>query len=97
MKRDKSQQYGIVRVFLKLTPHIIRCAPWSFAGAQCGMALYGIILGLIASFAIYKAFAKSLDLGFIWPIGAMLAASVFVFIIVFIIDLCFSGSAGAED
>lgn len=47
--------------------------------------LYGIILGLIASFAIYKAFAKSLDFGFIWPIGAMLAASVFVFIIVFII------------
>ena len=46
MKRDKSRRYGIVRVFLKLTPHIIRCAPWSFAGAQCGMASYGIILGL---------------------------------------------------
>ena len=46
MKRDKSQRYGIVRIFLKLTPHIIRCAPWSFAGAQCGMASYGIILGL---------------------------------------------------
>ena len=46
MKRDKSQRYGIVRVFMKLTPHVIRCAPWSFAGAQCGMASYGIILGL---------------------------------------------------
>lgn len=46
MKRDRSRRYGIVRVFLKLTPHIIRCAPWSFAGAQCGMASYGIILGL---------------------------------------------------
>ena len=47
--------------------------------------LYGIILGLIASFAIYKAFAKSIDLGFIWPIGAILISIVFVFIIVFVI------------
>ena len=47
--------------------------------------LYGIILGLIASFAIYKAFANSLDFGFIWPSGALLISIVFVFIIVFII------------
>lgn len=47
--------------------------------------LYGIILGLIGSFAIYKAFAKSLDFGFIWPVGAILISIVFVFIIVFII------------
>lgn len=47
--------------------------------------LYGIILGLIASFAIYKAFAKSIDLGFIWPFNAILISIVFVFIIVFII------------
>ena len=47
--------------------------------------LYGIVLGLIASFAIYKAFAKSLDFGFIWPIGAIIAASVFVLAIIFII------------
>lgn len=47
--------------------------------------LYAIILGLIGSFAIYKAFAKSLDFGFIWPIGAILISIVFVFIIVFII------------
>ena len=47
--------------------------------------LYGIILGLIASFAIYKAFANSLDYGFIWPSGALLISVVFVFIIVFII------------
>lgn len=47
--------------------------------------LYGIILGLISSFAIYKAFAKSLDFGFIWPLGAILISIIFVFIIVFII------------
>ncbi len=47
--------------------------------------LYGIILGLIASFAIYKAFANSLDYGFIWPIQALIISVVFVFIIVFII------------
>ena len=47
--------------------------------------LYGIILGLIASFGIYKAFANSLDFGFIWPSGALLISVVFVFIIVFII------------
>ena len=47
--------------------------------------LYGIVLGLIASFAIYKAFAKSLDYGFIWPLQAILISIVFVFIIVFII------------
>ena len=47
--------------------------------------LYGIILGLIGSFAIYKAFAQSLDFGFIWPVGAILISIVFVFIIVFVI------------
>ena len=47
--------------------------------------LYGTILGLIGSFAIYKAFAKSLDFGFIWPIQSILISVVFVFIIVFII------------
>lgn len=47
--------------------------------------VYGTILGLIGSFAIYKAFAKSLDFGFIWPIQSILISVVFVFIIVFII------------
>lgn len=47
--------------------------------------IYGIILGLIASFAIYKAFAESMNFGFIWPIEAMLISIIFVFIIVFII------------
>ena len=47
--------------------------------------IYGIILGLIASFAIYKAFAESMNYGFIWPIGVMLISIIFVFIIVFII------------
>lgn len=47
MKREaRSQRYGIVKVFIKLVPHIIQCAPWFFAGAQCGMAFYGIILGM---------------------------------------------------
>lgn len=47
--------------------------------------LYGIILGLIASFAIYKAFSQSLDYGFILPIWAIVISILFVFIIVFII------------
>ena len=47
--------------------------------------LYGIILGLVASFAIYMAFTESLDLGFIWPIEAILISIVFVFAIIFII------------
>lgn len=47
--------------------------------------LYGIVLGLIASFAIYKAFAKGIDLGFMWTVQAILISVVFVFVIVFII------------
>lgn len=47
--------------------------------------LIGIVLGLIASFAIYKAFAKSIDLGFIIPINAIIISIVFVFVICFII------------
>ena len=47
--------------------------------------LYGIVLGLIASFAIYKAFSQSIDFGFIWPVSAILISIIFVFIIVFII------------
>ena len=45
-RKDKDKRYGIVKIFRKLTPHVIRCAPCSFAAAQCGMALYGIVLGL---------------------------------------------------
>ncbi len=47
--------------------------------------LYGVVLGLIASFAIYKAFANSMDFGFIWPTKAIFISIVFVFVIVFII------------
>ena len=47
--------------------------------------IYGIVLGLIASFAIYKAFAQSLDYGFKIPMQAMLISILFVFVIVFII------------
>lgn len=47
--------------------------------------IFGIVLGLIASFAIYKAFAQSLDYGFKTPIQAILISILFVFVIVFII------------
>ena len=47
--------------------------------------IFGIVLGLIASFAIYKAFAQSLDYGFKIPMQAMLISILFVFVIVFII------------
>ncbi len=47
--------------------------------------IYGIVLGLIASFAIYKAFAQSLDYGFRIPLQAILISIIFVFVIVFII------------
>lgn len=47
--------------------------------------IFGIVLGLIASFAIYKAFAQSLDYGFKIPIQAILISILFVFVIVFII------------
>lgn len=47
--------------------------------------LYGIIFGLIASFAIYKAFAQSLDYGFKIPLQAIIISIIFVFVIIFII------------
>lgn len=47
--------------------------------------IFGIVLGLIASFAIYKAFAQSLDYGFKLPIQAIIISIIFVFVIVFII------------
>lgn len=47
--------------------------------------IFGIVLGLIASFAIYKAFAQSLDYGFKIPMQAILISILFVFVIVFII------------
>lgn len=47
--------------------------------------IFGIVLGLIASSAIYKAFAQSLDYGFKIPMQAMLISILFVFVIVFII------------
>lgn len=47
--------------------------------------IFGIVLGLIASFAIYKAFAQSLDYGFKVPMQAILISILFVFVIVFII------------
>ena len=47
--------------------------------------LYGIALGLIASYFIYKAFAKGINLGQMWPIEAILISIVFVLVIVFII------------
>ena len=47
--------------------------------------IFGIVLGLIASFAIYKAFAQSLDYGFKIPMQAILISILFVFVMVFII------------
>ena len=47
--------------------------------------LYGIILGLIASYAIYIAFSQSLDYGFMVPSSAILISIIFVFLILFII------------
>lgn len=47
--------------------------------------LYGVILGLIGTFAIYKAFTIKLDSGFYIPIVPIIISAIFVFIIVFII------------
>lgn len=47
--------------------------------------IYGIILGLIGTFAMYKAFAVKFDAGMYIPIVPILISIVFVFILVFII------------
>lgn len=47
--------------------------------------LYGIILGLIGTYAMYKAFSIRLDAGIYIPIKAIIISIIFVFILVFII------------
>lgn len=47
--------------------------------------IYGIILGLIGTFAIYKAFAIKLDSGLYIPYGAIVISILAVFILVFLI------------
>ena len=47
--------------------------------------IYGTILGLLGTFALYKAFAVKLDSGMYIPIIPIVISAVFVFILVFII------------
>lgn len=47
--------------------------------------IYGIILGLLATFALYKAFAVKIDSGIYIPVNAIMISVVLVFILVFII------------
>lgn len=47
--------------------------------------IYGIILGLVGTFAIYKAFSIKIDKGIYIPIIPIILSIVFVFILVFII------------
>lgn len=47
--------------------------------------IYGILLGLLGTFAIYKAFSVKIDKGMYIPIQPIIISAVFVFILVFII------------
>lgn len=47
--------------------------------------IYGVILGLIGTFAMYKAFAVKLDSGIYIPYNAIIISAVFVFLLVFVI------------
>lgn len=47
--------------------------------------LYGIILGLLGTFALYKAFEVKVDSGMYIPVVPILLSIVFVFILVFVI------------
>ncbi len=46
---------------------------------------YGTILGLLGTFAIYKAFSVKIEQGIYIPINAIIISAIFVFIFVFII------------
>lgn len=46
---------------------------------------YGIILGLLGTFAMYKAFSVKIDNGMYIPVKPIILSAIFVFIIVFII------------
>lgn len=47
--------------------------------------LYGVILGLIATFAFYKAFSMKLDSGLYLPINPIIISAIAVFVLVFVI------------
>lgn len=47
--------------------------------------IYGVVLGLIGTFALYKAFSMKIDSGMYLPIYPIILSAIFVFIIVFII------------
>ena len=47
--------------------------------------IYGIILGLIGTYAIYNAFAVKIDAGVYIPIKPIILSIIFVFILIFII------------
>ncbi|MCI9177270.1 MAG: ABC transporter permease [Clostridia bacterium] len=47
--------------------------------------LYGVILGLLGTFAIYKAFSIKMSSGIYIPIGPIIISAIFVFVIVFVI------------
>ena len=47
--------------------------------------IYGIILGLLGTFALYKAFSVKMASGMYIPINPILISIIFVFILVFII------------
>lgn len=47
--------------------------------------IYGIILGLLGTFALYKAFSVKIDSGIYIPVSAIMLSVVFVFVLIFII------------
>ena len=47
--------------------------------------IYGIIMGLLGTFALYKAFAVKMDSGIHIPINAIVLSIIFVYALVFII------------
>ncbi len=47
--------------------------------------IYGIILGLLGTFALYKAFSVKLDLGMYIPVQPIIISIIFVFVLIFII------------
>ena len=47
--------------------------------------IYGIILGLLGTFAMYKSFSLKIDSGVYIPIKPIILSIIFVFILIFII------------
>ena len=47
--------------------------------------IYGTIMGLLGTFAMYKAFSIKIEQGIFMPIKAIMISAIFVFLFVFII------------